>query len=451
MKVIILGDVMLDINHNCNTVRMAPEADIPVYNTLTTQYILGGASNVAKNMLAFGCDVTMISVIGDDSQGLQIQTMLQELGIKTQFYIDNKRKTTQKNRIFHGEKMISRFDIETVDNIDAIISEQTIEYVTSQNDVDAIIFSDYAKGFLTKNLCESIIDYSNTVGIYTFVDPKTIDAIKYKGCFLFKLNLVEGEIISGKKNKNEILESITRNIQCQHVILTCGEQGLYVDTLFNHIYHKSKLLVVDVTGCGDVVLSVIAYLYVKTKDIIHSSKISNYIAGKCVGTIGNYVANLKDIDEYVETVILDSEIEKIKTLGALNKKIVFTNGCFDIIHSAHLRLLQFSKKQGDILVVGLNSDDSIKRLKGDSRPINKIQERCELLKNLGFIDYIIIFDNDTPLQILSLLKPNLLVKGGDYTKENIIGKEYVDEIIIYDYIDGLSTSNVVKKIEASKN
>lgn len=432
MKAIILGDVLLDINYNCNTVRKAPEADIPVYNTLNVQYILGGAANVAKNVASLGINVEMISVIGDDTCGLKLKTMLEEIGVKTKLYVDSKRKTTQKNRVFDGVKLINRFDIETTENIEDSICEQIIEYIKTQSDIDAIVFSDYAKGFLTKKLCETIIEYSNKNGILTFVDPKTKDATKYKGCFLFKLNLLEGEIVSGKISKNDIIETIKDLIQCKHLILTCGETGMYVDSLSNHVFHKSKLSVVDVTGCGDTVLSVLTYLYLKTKDVLWSSKIANYVAGKCVGTIGNYHSSLNDIDEYIDVVIHDSETEKILFLGKTTGKIVFTNGCFDIIHSAHLRLLQFSKKQGDVLVVGLNSDDSIKRFKGASRPINSIDERCELLKSLGFIDYIIVFNDDSPLKILSLLKPDVIVKGGDYTKETVIGREHAKEVIIYD-------------------
>jgi D-beta-D-heptose 7-phosphate kinase/D-beta-D-heptose 1-phosphate adenosyltransferase len=221
---------------------------------------------------------------------------------------------------------------------------------------------------------------------------------------------------------------------------------MYIDDLTNHIEHKCLKNRVDVTGCGDVVLSVFTYIYLKKNDVIDSCEIANYVAGKCVESVGNYPVSLSDIDEYIDCVIFDHETVKIESIKKNNNSIVFTNGCFDVIHSAHIRLLQFSKKRGDILVVGLNSDESVKRFKGNTRPINNIQERCELLKNLGVVDYIIIFDDDTPSNILKLLRPNVLIKGGDYTKDSIIGKEFADEIIIYNYIQGVSSSNTIRKI-----
>jgi len=447
MKIIVLGDVLLDINHNCKTTRKAPEADVPVYNTLDTKYILGGAANVANNFKSLGVNVELISIIGNDQTGTKIKVILEEREISNKLFIDSIRKTTQKNRIFHKDELITRYDIEDVHYIDSEITTKIIDYIQSINDnIDAIVFSDYNKGFLTYQLCEHIISYANGKGILTFVDPKPIDASKYKNCFCFKCNLSEGELISGKKNRGEILSTLKDMIQCNHVILTCGKDGMYIDNLTNHIEHKRLKNKVDVTGCGDVVLSVFTYIYLKKNDIIGSCEIANYVAGKCVESVGNYPVSLSDIDEYIDCVVFDHETVKIESIKNTNSRVVFTNGCFDVIHSAHIRLLQFSKKHGDILVVGLNSDESVKRFKGNTRPINNIQERCELLKNLGVVDYIIIFDDDTPSNILKLLRPNVLIKGGDYTKDSIIGKEFADEIIIYNYIQGVSSSNTIRKI-----
>jgi D-beta-D-heptose 7-phosphate kinase/D-beta-D-heptose 1-phosphate adenosyltransferase len=186
---------------------------------------------------------------------------------------------------------------------------------------------------------------------------------------------------------------------------------------------------------------------------LNSSKIANYIGGKSVGVIGNYNVSLSDIDEYIKPnsnteakIIYDYELDKIQQISK-KRSIVFTNGCFDILHSAHIKLLQFAKKQGELLVVGLNSDDSIKRLKGETRPINDIHERSTILSLFDFIDYIVVFHDDTPLNIIKLLIPTILVKGSDYNKENIVGKEYVDEIILFDFIQNKSSTRVINKIK----
>jgi D-beta-D-heptose 7-phosphate kinase/D-beta-D-heptose 1-phosphate adenosyltransferase len=450
MKIIILGDVMVDINYHCNTTRFAPEANIPLYNVLNTNHILGGAANVANNLKNLDCNIEIVSVIGEDNIGLKIKELFDEKNIKHHLLIDNTRKTTQKNRIFHEDILITRYDIEDTHDISKDIEKETIDYITTIETLDVIIFSDYAKGFLTQSLCEKIIKYANMNNILTFVDPKPKNIIKYKKCFCIKLNLLEGKLATNESSKKDILKKIKDNIECEFVILTCGEDGMYVNTIENHIIQNKKE-VKDVTGSGDIVLTVTSYMYLQNKDMIESAKLANYIAGKGVEIIGNYSVSKQDIYEYIDNVIHDTEIEKIKMIRKSNKNIVFTNGCFDLIHSAHIRLLQFSKKQGDILVVGLNSNDSIKRFKGDKRPINDITERCELLKNLGVIDYIIIFNDDTPFHILELLRPDIMVKGGDYTIEQIIGKDFAKEIILYNYINGISSTNTIAKINNIPN
>lgn len=446
MKIIVIGDIILDTNYYCNTTRTAPEANIPVYNVVCTKNILGGAGNVAINLQNIKCDIEIVSVVGSDYAGSIIQSLLADCNIKNQIIIENDRKTTHKNRVFCNNTIINRYDIEDTFFISCKNEEYIINYVKSIPNVDAIIFSDYNKGCLTKLVCEEIITYANSKDIFTFVDPKPKDVLKYKYCFCLKLNQAEGEAITGKTLKNDILNQLKAQIECKSIILTCGENGLYVDTVEQHIVNNTPIDVIDVTGCGDTVLVVSAYMYLKTKNMIKACKVANYVARKCVSIIGNHQINLSDIDEFIDTIIMDNETYKLANLNL--KNIVFTNGCFDVIHSAHIKLLQFAKRLGDTLIVAINSDTSVKRLKGELRPINNIQERCNLLLNLGFIDHIIIFNDYTPLNILSILKPNIIVKGGDYNRDNIIGKEYANEIVIYDYITGLSSTNTIRKIQS---
>jgi D-beta-D-heptose 7-phosphate kinase/D-beta-D-heptose 1-phosphate adenosyltransferase len=327
----------------------------------------------------------------------------------------------------------------------------------------AIVISDYDKGVVTPSLCKNIIDYCNQHRIYTFIDPKIKNIEKYRNCFCFKPNLNEGEIISNEKEVELILNSIKTNLNPMHTVLTCGEKGMYVDKIENHVQHESPIEVVDVTGAGDTVLCVLVHVFLQKKDLYLATKMANYIAGKSVQQQGNYNASIQDIEDYYKIeqrekkqeqvsiicknkIIFDYETDKIKELS-LKKNIVFTNGCFDIIHSAHIQNLRFAKEQGDYLVVGLNTDASVQRLKGKERPINNQEERSKLLSLFDFVDHIILFNEDTPLSILQLLRPTVLVKGSDYKKEEIVGAEYAEKVVLFNYVEGKSSSHVINKIK----
>ena len=456
MNIIVLGDIMLDINYESEVTRQAPEANIPIYNILGHNYILGGAANVAQNLKYLDTNVELISFIGNDNYASIIKNILESKQIQYKLFIDENRCTTQKNRIFLDNKLQVRYDIEDTSDTSKNIENQAIDYVINKKNTDAIIISDYDKGFITENLCQTIIKYANENNIPTFVDPKIKNYMKYKGCFLFKPNQNESEVISGEKNIDKILEFIRDKIECVNILMTRGKEGMILNNNHNKIEHDSIINLIDVTGAGDIVLSTLVYCYLKYGDLLKACKIANYIGGKSVSVIGNYNISKNDITEYFENdnkvnnkpnkFIYDYEIEKIEALSKFNN-IVFTNGCFDILHSAHIKNLQFAKSMGDILIVGLNSDESIKRLKGSDRPINNIDERSLILSLFDFVDYIIIFSEDTPLNIIKLLKPNTLVKGSDYKKENIIGSEYVNNIILFDYINGKSSTSIVNKIK----
>jgi len=449
MNVLVIGDIMLDINYFSKIERNAPEADIPIYNIIDINYILGGASNVAQNLHNLKINIELVSVIGEDESGKIIQSLLDKQKINNKLFIDNERKTTQKNRIFYENSIKNRYDIEDQHDINYLLEEKILDYIKKQKQINAIVISDYNKGIITDKLCKELINYANNNNIYTFVDPKIKNYKKYSNCFCFKPNLLEGQQISGKIDEEEILKFIKKNIECKNIVLTCGKDGILANNYENKFIHENKIQVTDVTGSGDLVLSIIVYIYLTKKDILLASEIANLIAGKSVQVIGNYKLSLDEIEYYLNyknsKIIYDYETDKIINISK-NKNIVFTNGCFDILHSGHIKNLQFSKKQGDILIVGLNSDCSIKRLKGENRPINDIKERSDILSLFDFIDYIIIFYDDNPLNILKLIKPNKLIKGSDYKKENIIGLEYVNEVILFDYVDNKSTTLIIDKI-----
>lgn len=460
-KIIIIGDVMLDINHFCNTSRTAPEADIPIYNIYKTDYILGGAANVANNLNILTKNVIIISIIGNDFAGNKINELLDTNKIASKLFIDSSRTTTQKIRLFNNKAIINRHDIENINDIDSYIQNQILEYILSISNIESIIISDYAKGIITVPICEKIIQYSNNINVPTFVDPKVLNYEKYKNCFCFKPNLLEGSIISGSNNINEVFYSIKSNIFCENIVLTCGKDGIYLNNLDNHFQSSTldTIDVIDVTGCGDIVLCVIVYIYSINRDLFKACKIANCVASKATEVIGNFKINFKIIEDAIQycnsnndndKIIYDIEIDKIQKLS-LKHNLIFTNGCFDIIHSAHIRLLKYAKSLGDILVVGINSDTSIKTIKGKSRPINNENERVQLLNNLDWVDYIIIFNDNTPYNILKYLKPYIIVKGGDYVVDQIIGKEFSEKIVLFNYIENCSTTNIINSVRNNNN
>lgn len=458
MKIFVIGDTMIDINHYVETTRNAPEKiTLPIYKIQKTEYILGGASNVAKNLSFFqDCYVELISIIGKDMNGEKTKNLLKEHKICHYLLESENRKTTSKTRQFYNNVLVNRLDDEDTFDINKTEEEYLCDYITENlQDVDAIIISDYNKGLCSPHFCKRIINICNKNNVLTFIDPKINNVIKYKNSFCFKPNLQEAFLITGEKNIDTLFEKIYEIINCSQIIITASEKGIYYrDTLqtiypnLQNICSPNSIQPVDVTGAGDIVIVIYAYFYVKTRNMHYSLKIAEKIARKSILTIGNYAINHDDIygsQLEEKKVIKDDDSEDIEYIRTHYSNIVFTNGCFDILHSAHIKLLRFAKNQGNILIVGLNTDESIKENKGSNRPINNLQERVEILKQFDFIDYIIPFKDKTPYKLLETLRPEKIVKGGDYKKEDVIGAEFVKEIILFDYIEKKSSTIVINK------
>ncbi len=299
MKILIVGDIILDINYFCITNRIAPEADIPVYETTNIEYRLGGASNLAINFKNLDVDIELIGIIGSDTSREQIKKILAENKIKNKLFIDSKRKTTTKNRIFYNNEIKCRYDIEDTFDINFDIEKEIIEYIKNSEKIDAIVISDYNKGMITNNLCEKIIEFSNLNNIYTFVDPKIKNYFKYKNCFCFKPNLNEGKQLSKLDDTDKIISWIKTNINCKHLVLTDGKNGLYLNSVDNNFKYNKFVNLIDVTGAGDITLVILVYVFIKTLDIVKASKISTIIGSISVQYIGNYIVDKKLINKYV--------------------------------------------------------------------------------------------------------------------------------------------------------
>jgi len=471
MNTIVIGDVMLDINYFSTISRNAPEANhIPVHKINNIEYILGGAANVAVNLTRLGANVELISCIGvsdtsdtsdEDIHFKKLTNILNEKNVKFKLFFDkNKKCITTKNRIIHHNNICARYDIEDDADIGEDISNDIISYIKSKVNVSAILISDYNKGVITDYLCSKIISYCNAHDICTFVDPKIKNIVKYRNCFCFKPNMNESIALTKTTDISIIFSEIKKSLNNSHTIITDGENGIYVDNVSNHITHDKKITLVDVTGAGDIVISVLLYCFLTfNKDILTACIIANYVGGKSVQVLGNYNICLKDIEEGYnilklkqhtqeqqrqKKILLDTNIKELESFQ--NKNVVFTNGCFDIVHSGHLKLLNYCRNQGDVLIVGLNSDESVKKLKGDSRPINSVLERSQFLLDLNIVDYVVVFNDDNPYNIIKLIKPKTLVKGGDYRKETIIGSDIVDNLFIFDYLENKSSTRIINKI-----
>ena len=449
--IIVCGDIMLDHNIYTRVEKIANEAPIPVFNHQSEELNLGGCGNVLKNLQSLGCKkLYAFSAIGKDQNGEKINALVSELGIENHIAMIPYYNTTTKRRYFCDNRIMFRCDIEnTTDQkqlLSSIIFIDEIEKILLQGKVDCIILSDYNKGVLTKSQCQSVIALANKYGVMTCVDPKE-DPTKYIGCTMIKPNRSEAHklfrIPSGASIE-EMHRVIRDMIGCKYTVITLAEQGI---TLFDGItiFHERTGVrnIIDVTGAGDIVCCVLAYFMDRISSLPELLRLATRLATKSVESPGTYT--VKPTDLFFKQI----SFEFLASIPREGKKLVFTNGCFDLLHSGHLELLRFCKKQGDIVVVGVNSDSSVRRLKGPSRPIQPEDVRTDVLSALEYVDYVILFKEETPYNILQELRPDFLIKGGDYRIEDIVGREFATKTIVCPVVEGMSTTLTVKKISTT--
>jgi D-beta-D-heptose 7-phosphate kinase/D-beta-D-heptose 1-phosphate adenosyltransferase len=427
----------------------------------TEKKYLGGCGNVLMNLQALGCDKLFIfSKVGNDFYGKELSTILSRYReIVPHLCIDDAYKTIVKTRGFANKKIIFRYDIEnSKELLQSHVEHMKINLIRifEENRIDSIIFSDYNKGFLVKELTQFVIQLANQHGVPTFVDPKG-DYTKYIGCTLIKPNTKEIQDVFDVSYSPDKLESIHKaikeKVECKETLLTLSEEGMSFltenDELINEKTIESE--VNDVTGAGDVVLSIIAYYYtcIPKRRLI---QLATYMGTISVRYVGTYVLKKSDILKAYK-LINNNKLVTIEDIKYLKNPIVFTNGCFDILHEGHMALLQYCnsiKPHGGEVMVAINSDDSIKILKGPARPINDEQARIAILNNIESVDWILVFREETPYEVLEQIRPHTLVKGGDYTVESIIGKEFCENVKVFTYMNGKSSTNIINKIKASQ-
>lgn len=470
-SVLVIGDIMLDKYSFGTTKRISPEAPVPVFLRKKEKVVLGGAANVAVNLQKARQNVSIMSIIGDDSEGKEIKKILEDNKISTKLIVkDNERKTTVKIR-FIGQNNVQMLRVDSEDSfkINQKVKEKLIKLLEENiNKFDIIVFSDYNKGMLDTDIMPKLIQIAKNNNIKTLIDIKEPKYDKYKNAYLIKPNLNELHDITKMPvdSDEEIVtaaQTLLNNTNSEYVLVTRGKDGMTLVSKddYKHIKCMSRE-VYDVTGAGDTVISYLAVGLLNDINLIDSIQIANYAAGVGVSKMGTYAVTIEEIKEYIEddnNVLFENKIVTAKQLQEIlkekqGKKIVFTNGCFDIFHVGHARYLREAAKLGDILVVGVNSDSSVKRLKGEERPVIGEKDRMELLASLSFVSYIVKFEEDTPYNLIKEIQPDIITKGGDYKTEDVVGKDIVEakggKVVICPFIESNSTTSIINKIKGGK-
>jgi len=462
-KILVIGDLIIDQYLWGETNAISPEAPVPIVDIDNDDTLLGGAGNVINNLKALGADADLISVLGDCENSNVAIGLLKNIGVDTQYLIIEKNRiTSKKTRIISSQQQAIRFDRESTKIINDSTQNKILDHFKKIiHNYSVVLFSDYGKGIFNKELTQLLIKISNDHKIKVLIDPKGRDYSKYSGAYLLTPNKKEAIeatniIINDKKSLANAIIKLRNDYKLDISLITLSDQGIAVfdDKFRSHPTVARE--VYDVTGAGDTVLASLGFALANELNIDDSIRFSNLAAGVVVGKIGSATASLNEIIDYESSLNKSTsdkhiksitEIKKLcKELKANGKKIVFTNGCFDILHVGHVKYLEASKKFGDILIVGLNSNESVKNIKGSSRPINSEDNRAYLLAALESVDFVIIFEEDTPINVIKAIKPDTLVKGGDYEGREVVGQDIANELKFIKFIDGQSTSNTIKKI-----
>lgn len=469
-SILVVGDIILDQYMVGITNRISPEAPVPVFLKKKTTARLGGAANVAVNLVVNRQKVSILSIIGNDSHGKTLLRLLESYNIDTGLLLKTERPTSTKTRLVAGNnQQVLRVDEEVSNEISEETETQLINILKRSIDkFDVLLISDYMKGVLTYSFTKKIIEIANSRNIKVLIDAKDAKAIKYRNSYLIKPNQKELEILSGlpAKTVEQIAEAskyVLNKCKCEYVLTTCGADGMILVDKSEKIEQLRTTVqeVYDVTGAGDTVIAYLALCVASGFSMKDAMIISNFAAGIQVSKLGTSSVYLDEVDYAIKKgtkgqaysgKLIEMEFLSALRQQNLHKKIVFTNGCFDIVHAGHVRYLNEASKLGDILVVGLNSDASVKRLKGMHRPVNTQMDRVEVLSGLDAVDYIVIFEEDTPYKTILQCQPDILVKGGDYTTDKVVGKDLVESrggrIVLIPFVEGKSTTDLIARVQS---
>ena len=471
MSVLVVGDLMLDEYVYGTIDRISPEAPVGILNWTSERASLGGAANVAHNLVQLGCDVLLAGVVGQDPAGEQLLQLAQASGIHTEAIItDPSRKTTVKTRVIgHGQQMI-RIDRETRSELNESSAAALLDFVRKcLPKIDGIVCSDYAKGTLGAERSRSLMAMASGAGRPVLVDPKGDDYGKYRGAFLLTPNKAElgraTHLPVG--NEDEIRQAVGRLFSqtgCQAILVTRSEEGMSLYTKEGSETHIPTEVrdIFDITGAGDTVISMFARVFLSGHDLATAAHLANAAAGIKVGKFGTAAVSIDEIMSWIrqqdsrgrQKLVDISQARQLVSLAhSQGLKVVFTNGCFDLLHTGHVQLLQKAKTLGQILIVAVNDDDSARQIKGKGRPLISLMDRARIIAALESVDYVITFSDVTPLRLIAELKPDVLVKGGNYRLEEVVGRSEVEEyggrVVLIPATDTRSSSEIISGIVAS--
>lgn len=463
-NVLIVGDIMLDQYWLGDSARISPEAPVPVVNINYMESRLGGAANVAMNVSSLGANATLVGICGDDDHASKLLDLLSNTSIRTQIKNNRNLNTLTKLRIVSRNQQLIRLDF---DNNNYMIEANHIFdlYKKLIPEHDAIIISDYGKG--TVHLVSGLINLAREFNKLVIVDPKGLDFEKYQNASVLTPNYSEFINIVGACVSEEEFEikasQLCKDLNLEALLITRSEKGMSLfscDEAPCHFPTQAKE-VYDVTGAGDTVVGLVAAALSAQYSLKDAVKIANLGAGVAVSKFGTVSVTVEQLESALTSLTgkgkfvknIDELKKKLSVARDYNEKIVFTNGCFDLLHNGHIACLRDAKSKGDRLIVAINDDQSIKKLKGDNRPICTIQNRIAVLEELSSIDWIISFSEDTPINLIKELQPDVYVKGGDYVKEDLeeypLVSSYGGEVYLSPYVEGCSTTSIIESILSS--
>lgn len=460
-RVLVVGDLMLDRYWHGNTSRVSPEAPVPVVDVKHIEDRPGGAGNVALNIAALGSAAVIAGLVGRDEAAEALAQRLRAANILCQFLVSENHPTITKLRVISRHQQLLRLDFE-----DAFAAADSLALTASALEelprAKALVLSDYAKGALQDP--QPLIQAARKQGIPVLVDPKGIDFSRYRGATLLTPNLHEFEAIVGRcQTEQELVDkaqALMQELDLQALLVTRGEHGMSLIRPGEPELHlpARAMEVFDVTGAGDTVISVLAAALAAGDDLPNAVALANLAAGIVVGKLGTAAISAPELRRAVQreqgsergALTVEQLALVLEDARAHGERVVFTNGCFDIIHAGHVGYLEQARQLGDRLVVAVNSDASVSKLKGPGRPINPQDRRMAVLAGLEAVDWVVCFDDDTPEALLQVLKPDILAKGGDYDKKGVVGWEIVEsyggEVKVLSFFDDCSTTAIVEKV-----